>query len=403
MRLTPLDIRKQEFKKGMRGLDPEEVYAFLVTVADEYEAVLNDNKSLRERLMELDTKMHEYRNMEKTLRDTLLTAERITNEATENARKKASLIIKEAELDAERAVRGIKESARKLREDMLALRRQRDTYVARMKSLIESHLHFIESAEKDLEEAEKEIETEARHTILPDERFWPTEAARGGERAPESTTARPAPEPNVPRSGETLTNRPSPPPSGAEATDPAPPPPESPEPPPLPQTARPSAFTPPSRDPAPESRGEPASPPPPPTAEPSGPLPREVVLERRATPRSSRDETSSPDLNEILDRMIENRQEMLSGRLGPDRSGGDSARVRQRGPAKEEGSAIDTSVHSTSGTGPIPTPVDPAETPDKRDADGQATDPDSETDAESRWSLERLKRDILGRRKDETD
>ena len=76
MRLTPLDIRKQEFKKAMRGLETDEVHAFLATVADEYEAVLNDNKALRERVLELDDKVQEYRNMEKTLRDTLLTAER---------------------------------------------------------------------------------------------------------------------------------------------------------------------------------------------------------------------------------------------------------------------------------------------------------------------------------------
>jgi len=35
MRITPLDIRKQEFRKSMRGLDGDEVYAFLTTVAEE--------------------------------------------------------------------------------------------------------------------------------------------------------------------------------------------------------------------------------------------------------------------------------------------------------------------------------------------------------------------------------
>src|SRR5678815_1385025 len=81
MRITPLDVRKQEFRKGMRGLDPDEVYAFLATVADEYEAALNDNKALRERLLELDDKVQEYRTIERTLRDTLVTAERVTVES----------------------------------------------------------------------------------------------------------------------------------------------------------------------------------------------------------------------------------------------------------------------------------------------------------------------------------
>ena len=85
MRITPLDIRKQEFRKAMRGLDSDEVYAFLSTVAEEYEAALSDNKALRERVLELDDKVQEYRNLERTLRDTLLTAERVTAVSTDNS------------------------------------------------------------------------------------------------------------------------------------------------------------------------------------------------------------------------------------------------------------------------------------------------------------------------------
>ena len=80
MRITPLDIRKQEFHRVMRGLDAEEVYAFLSTIGDEYEALLNDNKALRDRLLELDDKVQEYRTMEKTLRDTLLTASAVLDD-----------------------------------------------------------------------------------------------------------------------------------------------------------------------------------------------------------------------------------------------------------------------------------------------------------------------------------
>jgi cell division initiation protein len=152
MRLTPLDIRKQEFKKGMRGLDADEVYAFLATVADEYEAAVSDNKALRERLLELDDKVQEYRNMEKTLRDTLLTAERVTVEAKDNARREAELIIKQAELDADKGVRDIKASATQLRQEIKTLKNQRESYLARMKMLVESYLKFIETAEQDFDE-----------------------------------------------------------------------------------------------------------------------------------------------------------------------------------------------------------------------------------------------------------
>lgn len=149
MRITPLDVRKQEFRKIMRGLDSDEVYAFLATVADEYEAVLNDNKALRERLLELDDKVQEYRSIERTLRDTLLTAERVTVESKDNARREANLIVKEAQLEAEKALRDITSEAARLRQEVQRLRSQRDSYLAKMKVVAESHVKFIESAEDD--------------------------------------------------------------------------------------------------------------------------------------------------------------------------------------------------------------------------------------------------------------
>ncbi len=162
MRLTPLDIRKQEFKKAMRGLDSDEVQAFLSTLADEYEAVINDNKALRERLLELDDKVQEYRNMEKTLRDTLLTAERVTVDAKENARREADLVVKEAQIEAEKSVRDIRNSAMKLRQEIQTLKQQKDGYLSRVRILVESHMKFIESAEKDFAEEEQRLESEQK-------------------------------------------------------------------------------------------------------------------------------------------------------------------------------------------------------------------------------------------------
>ena len=158
MRITPLDVRKQEFRKTMRGLDAEEVYAFLSTVADEYEAVLNDNKALRERLLELDDKVQEYRSLEKTLRNTLLTAERVTVESKDNARREATIIVKEAQLEAERALRDIKTEAAKLRQQVQQLRAQRDAYLAKMRVITQSHLSFVDSTQNDFQVEDRALD-----------------------------------------------------------------------------------------------------------------------------------------------------------------------------------------------------------------------------------------------------
>ncbi len=162
MRITPLDVRKQEFRKAMRGLDADEVYAFLSTVADEYEAVLNDNKALRERLLELDDKVQEYRQIERTLRDTLLTAERVTVESKDNARREATLIVKEAQLEVQKSLRDVTSEGARLRQEVQRLRSQRDAYLAKMKVVAESHVKFIDSASRDFQAEDRAAGEETR-------------------------------------------------------------------------------------------------------------------------------------------------------------------------------------------------------------------------------------------------
>jgi cell division initiation protein len=158
MRITPLDIRKQEFKKTMRGLDSDEVYAFLNTVAEEYETVLSDNKRLRERIVELEERLKEFKSMETNLRNTLLTAERITAEAKDNARKEAGLIVREAEVEAEKAAESIRAHTQQLRREILELKKNKDNYITRMRTLLDSHQGVINGFEDDFAEVDNEIE-----------------------------------------------------------------------------------------------------------------------------------------------------------------------------------------------------------------------------------------------------
>jgi cell division initiation protein len=158
MRVTPLDIRKQEFKKVMRGLDSEEVYAFLNTIADEYEAVLSDNKNLRERLVALEERLNEFKAIETNLRNTLLTAEKLTQEAKENARREASLMIREAEMEAEKASETIRAHTSQLRREILELKKNKDGYIGRLKSLLDTHKKMLDGFQEDFAGVDQAIE-----------------------------------------------------------------------------------------------------------------------------------------------------------------------------------------------------------------------------------------------------
>ncbi len=102
MALTPLEIRNKSFKKGLRGINTEEVQYFLEQVADEMEQLLHEKSLLQQETESLKDKLAEYVNREDNIQKTLLLAQQSSEEAILNARKEADLIVEEARNQAKR-------------------------------------------------------------------------------------------------------------------------------------------------------------------------------------------------------------------------------------------------------------------------------------------------------------
>jgi cell division initiation protein len=140
MRLSPLDIRQQQFTVRMfRGLDPHEVDAFLEDVAEDYEAVLRENTLLREQLAVMEERSRGLADREKTLQDTLLTTQKLADEMKENARRESQLILREAELRGEKQLEEIRAEEARIRSDMTALRRTRRHLVEDLRATLERY------------------------------------------------------------------------------------------------------------------------------------------------------------------------------------------------------------------------------------------------------------------------
>jgi cell division initiation protein len=157
MRITPLDVRKQEFRKAVRGFDCDEVRAFLTTLADEYETVLVDNKQIREQLMEQEDKIGEYKNMERTLRDTLMTAEKLMQESKGQAQKEGEIIVQGAHQKAKNILEECRIRTEELRREIVGLRKEKETYLARFKGLAEAQIAFIETHKNDFADLDRRL------------------------------------------------------------------------------------------------------------------------------------------------------------------------------------------------------------------------------------------------------
>src|SRR5947209_20524609 len=102
--LTPLEIQKQQFSRVLKGYNADEVRAYLSLVAEEIENLLRDVDRLSRENAMLREDLDDHSQRERILKDTLLSAQKVSEEVKSNARKEAELIVKDAELLSERLV-----------------------------------------------------------------------------------------------------------------------------------------------------------------------------------------------------------------------------------------------------------------------------------------------------------
>jgi len=157
MKLTPLDIKKQEFKKVMRGYDPVEVDTFMDMMANEFEEVLKQQKETRDRSIELDTQLKDYKQIEKTLQQTLLQAQEVTGRTYESARKEAEIIVKDAESKAARIVEQANSELVRINKELSELHIRRESLIGRMRVLLSAELDLL-----------KTLDSEGPHQLAPD-------------------------------------------------------------------------------------------------------------------------------------------------------------------------------------------------------------------------------------------
>ena len=143
--ITPLDITQREFKKAFRGLDPKEVRAFLEDIAQEMERLIKENTLLIDRLQRLEEELRAHAEREESLKRTLVTAQRLTDTLKENAKKEAELLIKEAELKAERLLEQAHQKLAYVQGEIEELKRQKTLFEAKLRSAIKLHLDLLDA------------------------------------------------------------------------------------------------------------------------------------------------------------------------------------------------------------------------------------------------------------------
>jgi cell division initiation protein len=144
MRIAPLDLRQQRFKKAVRGYDPTDVVAFLTEAADDYEHALREIDRLRQDLSHMETLLAEHREREASLRNTLLTAQRLVDDMKEAAQNEAKMIVREAQGRADLLLQKAQARLEELDRDVTELRLRRRDVEGSLEASIQSLYHALE-------------------------------------------------------------------------------------------------------------------------------------------------------------------------------------------------------------------------------------------------------------------
>lgn len=147
--ITPLDIENKKFtRQMMKGYSVDEVDDFLDELTLEYGKLYKENAELKAQREELDTNVGKYKNIENTIQNTLIMAQKTADEVQEVAKKQADQIIKDAEYQAKNSVEELNTQILLKQKELEDLKKQFGVYKAKMESLLVSQVELL----KDIKE-----------------------------------------------------------------------------------------------------------------------------------------------------------------------------------------------------------------------------------------------------------
>ncbi len=148
--IMPIDIDKKEFSRDKKGYNSREVDEFLDIIVADYEKVLNDNRSMAHKIKALEKQLEEAQKDDNAMVETLETAKKLMADISASAERRAELMMRDAELEAENMLLDAKVNVRKLNDEheMLSakVRRLKDNF----RKMLQAEIERLDSDDFDI-------------------------------------------------------------------------------------------------------------------------------------------------------------------------------------------------------------------------------------------------------------
>ena len=145
MTISKIDLLNRKFAKRLWGYAPEEVDQLMAEVAEMLGLVAEERKNLLKKVKRMEGSVEEFRQRDETLRDTLMSTQKMVDDIKGGAQREAQLIIEEARAKAEGMVQQGHNRLAQLYEDIENLKRQRSQFEIQLRGLLETHLRVLDS------------------------------------------------------------------------------------------------------------------------------------------------------------------------------------------------------------------------------------------------------------------
>ena len=166
-----MEIKQQEFKRVMRGYDTIEVDTFMDMVGTEFEKILNSTREFEKKIIALEAELNNFKEVESTLKQTLMNVQESSDKSMANSKKEASLIRKEAELQAQKLLENARRERDAMSEEVITLKTQKQSLISRLRHVLTSQLELMDVLELDdmdiskLKDRTKKVFSAARGSV----------------------------------------------------------------------------------------------------------------------------------------------------------------------------------------------------------------------------------------------
>jgi len=185
MVISPMNIHLKEFNTvSTEGYKKEEVDSFLGAVADELERLTNRNKELEDMVADMKQKVSQFDEMQQTLQNALMNAQKSAGNILQEARSQAAAIIKKAQERSDRILEDMEKEKERIINSFTAILNQIEKQIPQMRELMVKSQGLLEEFEEKAKQAD---------LAAIAERSEATYAAESGA-AKEEDVAKPEPE-----------------------------------------------------------------------------------------------------------------------------------------------------------------------------------------------------------------